>query len=181
VIEVAGLYLAIGFGCAVASLWSAPRRASDAAMLVGLWPLLGPLFFVRPNVATGVPEHGDLAARASAAQTRLAEFDRAMSRPELDLEVAAARIVELEKSGSDRALAAARRRAETIVNFAARRKRLADELEELAELLAQLQTQSEIFRLAGAAEVGGEPVADLITDIEARLYGVEQLLEESTT
>jgi hypothetical protein len=180
VVEVAGLYLVIGAGCAAASLWSPPRRAVDAAMLVGLWPLLGPLLLARPAGTGNDNQHPDLASRAAAAQRRLNDFDRALAQPELDLDGARARIAELEKAGSDRALAAARRRAESIVGFIARRKRLADELEELAELLAQLRTQSEIFRLSGVAEIGGEPVGELIADIEARLYGVEQMLEETT-
>jgi hypothetical protein len=182
VIELACLYLAIGAGCAAASLWAPPRRGADAAMLLGLWPLLGPLLLARQNPAADRidPAHGDLAERAAAARRRLADFDRALERPELDLERARARVSELEKSSSDRALAAARRRAESIVGFRARRKRLADELEELAELLAQLQTQSEIFRLSGAAEIGAEPVGELIADIEARLFGVEQLLQEDS-
>lgn len=179
VVEVAFLYLAIGAGCAAASLWSPPRRVTDAAMLVGLWPLVGPLLLTRPGVASPelAPEHGDLAGRAAAARRRLEQFDRTLARPELDLERAEARVRQLEKSGSDRALAAARRRVETIAGFVDRRKRLADELEELGELLAQLQTQSEIVRLSGVAEIGGEPVGDLIADIEARLFGVEQMLE----
>lgn len=179
VIEVAVLYAAVGVGCAAASLWSPPRSGLDAAMLVVLWPLLGPLFLARPAPAPAAIDHGDLGSRASAARARLAELDRALARPELDLDVAVARVAELERAGSERALAAARRREQSIRRVCARRKRLADELEELAELFAQLQTQSEIFRLAGAAEVGAEPVTDLIADIEARLFGVEQLLEEA--
>lgn len=176
-IEVACLYLVIGAGCALASLWAPPRRAADAAMLVGLWPLVGPLLLARPADRRAAVDHPDLASRAAAARRRLDEFDRALARPGLDLDRAAARVAELESSGSDRALAAARRRVETIAGFVERRKRLADELEELAELLAQLQTQSEIVRLSGAAEVGGEPVGELIADIEARLFGVEQMFE----
>ena len=175
VIEVGALYLAIGLGCAAASLWTPPRRAVDAVFLLGLWPLLGPLLLARPARPR---EHGDLAARAAAARTRLAELDRALAAPPLDLEAAVARVAELERGGSERALAAARRREQSIRRLVSRRKQLADELEALAELLAQLQTQSEIVRLSGVAEIESEPVADLIADIEARLFGLEQLFDD---
>ena len=173
VIELAGLYLVVGVGCAACALWN--RRPLDAALLVFLWPLLAPLLLLAraPRAAWG---EGELAARLAAARRRLAEIDRALARPELDLERVEARIGELAGAGSAQALATARLRARSIRALAARRKKLADELEELAESLAQLETQSEIARLAGGAE---DPVAELAADVRARLEALEELIEDS--
>jgi hypothetical protein len=171
-LELASLYVAVGIGCAVAALRSPPRRLADAALLVALWPLLAPLFLgarsKRPP-ASAV----DVADRVAAAHARLAELDAALARPELDLDRATARRAELEHAGLPRAAVAARLRVRSIETLAGRRRQLAGELEELAELLAQLETQAEIARLAGG---GGEPVADLVADIAARVEALEELL-----
>lgn len=173
-IELGALYLAVGIGCAARALWG--RRPLDAALLLSLWPLLAPLLLFERRAPGPAPGEGELGARLAAARERLAEIDRALARPELDLARLEERIGELASAGSAKALATARLRARSIRSLAARRKKLADELDELAESLAQLETQSEIARLAGGAE---DPVAELAADIRARLEGLEELLEES--
>ena len=54
---------------------------------------------------------------------------------------------------------------------------LSTELEELAELFLQLETQTEVVRLAGSAD---DPVSDLVADIQARLEGIDELEHEAS-
>lgn len=185
VIELGLLYLLVGVGFAAASLRAPPRIFADAALLILLWPLLGPLLFGarRPPPTSsldcllpGPESHAALERRLVAAQRRQVEIDALLERPELDPERVEARIAELaESSSSERALASAKMRRRTIDRLRQRRKTLAAELDELAELLAQLSMQSEVIRLTGAPE---ESVSDLAADIGARLEALECMLEE---
>src|SRR5690606_13715355 len=98
IIELASLYLIVGAGCAVAALRSPPRRLAAAALLVALWPLLAPLLLAaRTTPAPGLAI--DVNDRVAAAHARLAALDGALARPELDLDRARARLVDLERAG----------------------------------------------------------------------------------
>jgi len=174
-------YVAIGTAVAIAA--AAVRRcrtASDAVLLVGLWPLWAPLAFARPTtdhrerellaalaraqaspLAQVLPDAESarvLAARLREASVRLVELDEVLARPDFDPALAAAATAQL--------------RVRTLGQLRQLRERYRSELDEVDELIAQLVAQAELVRLQPSiAHTSGELVRELVT----RLEGLDDL------
>ncbi len=148
VIELAVGYLGVGAVCAGLALGQrAGTTVVDAVLLVGLWPVFGPVLAAARPADAG--ERGHL-ARLTAAEARLAQLDAALARPDLDEHAARARVVALEqRADGARAQAAARDRLHTIRRVRAVRAATAAEVEELREGLAQRRAHAELTRLGG--------------------------------
>lgn len=183
--SVAVLYVACGLGCAIASMSRPPRSFLDAVIVVPLWPLFGPFLFIRstgsePGMAGLLPGPeavAPLRERLSASKRRLADIDALLRKPSFDLDSVNRRLVSLSAAGASKlAVASALSRRKAIERLAVRRKTLATELEELGELFLQLETQTEVFRVAGHVD---ESVSDLVADIQARLEGIDEIEAET--
>jgi len=188
-------YLAIGTAVAIAA--AAVRRIrtpADALLLVGLWPLWGPLAFARPTVdhrerellsalaraqasplAQVLPDAESarvLAARLREASMRLVELDQVLARPDFDPAVVERRAKELTARGAMAAAATAQLRVRTLGQLAQLRERFRRELDEVDELIAQLVAQAELVRLQPSiAHTSGELVRELVS----RLEGLDDL------
>ena len=184
IVEVAILYAACGVGFAAAVLVRKPRTLGDALLVSLLWPLFGPFLFLRePPAAKGLVELlptpeaiAPLRARLAQAEARRAEIDALLVKPAFDIKALEERLASLEAtSATPLALASARSRKKSIERLALRRKVLAAELEELAELFLQLETQTEVIRLAGDVD---DSVCDLVADIQSRLESIDEIAFE---
>jgi len=188
-------YVAIGTAVAIAA--AAVRRcrtASDAVLLVGLWPLWAPLAFARPTtdhrerellaalaraqaspLAQVLPDAESarvLAARLREASVRLVELDEVLARPDFDPALVEKRASELQTRGALAAAATAQLRVRTLGQLRQLRERYRSELDEVDELIAQLVAQAELVRLQPSiAHTSGELVRELVT----RLEGLDDL------
>jgi len=190
-------YLAIGAAIAIGA--ACARRvssATDALLLVGMWPLWAPLSFARPGAAgdtTGDPRERELidalaraqnspmaavlpdednarvlAARLREAGLRLGELDAVLARPDFDPAAAERRAAELAARGAVAAAATAQLRVRTLGQLRALRERYRTELDEVHELIAQLVAQAELVRLQPSiAPASGELVRELVAQIES--------------
>lgn len=190
-------YLAVGAALAVAAV--AARRvssATDALLLVGMWPLWAPLSFARalPDAdAGGDPRERELigalaraqdspmaavlpdevnarvlAARLREAGVRLTELDAVLARPDFDPVAVEKRAAELAARGAASAAATAQLRVRTLGQLRALRERYRTELDEVHELIAQLVAQAELVRLQPSiAPASGELVRELVAQIES--------------
>ncbi|MBM4341755.1 MAG: hypothetical protein FJ100_00055 [Deltaproteobacteria bacterium] len=209
--ELMVLYGLVGAGCAVVMVQRSgtvpgpARWATDAALLLLLWPLYGPLLFAqtRPVVpiapATG-PAADLIAALRAAEGTALAtllpdaatarllldRLERAVARvrdieallhqPTFDDAAAATRIAAMQAgAASATAIRTAQLRRANIARLHAMRDRAARDIEEVHELIAQLQTQAELVRLAGAADAD---TAGLVRELVCRVEGLDGVLDE---
>jgi hypothetical protein len=185
-------YLAVGAVLALA-LAGIKRRTSfgDALWIVGLWPLYAPLSLARADTAEDHREAELLAALARAkasplagvlpdaesvrvlgerlreAGARLVDLDEVLARPDFDPEAVSQRAAELSARGAIAAAATAQLRVRTLGQLQALRERYRRELDEVAELIAQLVTQAELVRLQPAiAHTSGELVRELVARVE---------------
>ena len=197
VVELAIVYGVAGGVVAVAAL-ARRRPAVDALLLVGLWPIYGPLLLLGGVAAADDRERELLEALRRAATTplgsvlpdeataralarrlrdaaaRVREVDLLLARPDLDVGAARARAAELERrGGASSAAATAALRVQTIERMRQLRDRTAIELDEVGELIAQLVAQAELVRLSGAADVAA---TDLVRELVARVEGLDGLL-----
>jgi len=191
-------YLAIG---SVAAVLTVIHRRSpiDAALMLGLWPLAGPLLLaaepgadrrerelltalrraaatplgaILPDQATGRA----LARRLRDAARRVREIDALLARPDFDAGAARARAAELERGGgSPCAVTTAALRAQTIDRLRQLRQRVAAELDEVGEIVAQLVAQAELVRLSGGLDDGA---AELVRELVARIEGLDGFMAE---
>ncbi len=189
--ELAALYLLLGLGsAAVVALRPADpaKRWLDATLMVAFWPLCMPLllsaapghdsvktrseisFLLALRRAAGTPLAALLPDEASAralgrrlrvAAGKLAEIEELLRRPEFDEEDASRR-----QHGA---------RLQNIRRLKRLRDRFERELLELEELLAQLTTQAEVVRLAGASD---SQTRDLVREIVSRVEGLDAVLDE---
>ena len=197
--ELAVLYAVVGAGAAIALLLR-HGAARDAMLLAAVWPLYGPFLLLGPGGAAGAGPQSDfldalkrasstplgkllpdettaraLARRIDVAESRIAEIERLLAQPEFREDAAAERIRELTARGaSDAAVAHAGWRVQNIRRLRALRDRSARELDEVRELIAQLRTQAEVVRLAGAPAEGGE---GLVRELLYRVEGLDQVLD----
>lgn len=114
-----------------------------------------------------------LAQRLAQARARVLELDALLSRPDFSAQAAQARQDELRERGDDRAAAVARGRAQQLQRLRALRDRHERELNEVAELIAQLRVQAEVVRLVG----DGEDTRDLINELLHRIDGLDAVLD----
>ncbi|HVO30326.1 MAG TPA: hypothetical protein VMV18_06305 [bacterium] len=199
--ELAVLYALIGAGLAVAVVMRG-HSAGEGAILLALWPLYGPFLVFAdapagPGAASGeaafaaamrraagtplaalLPEPRAaraLARRLRLAETRVAEIDALLRRPEFDEADARARFEELRARGdADRAAVTADHRVRNIARLRALRARFARELDEVRELIAQLTTQAEVVRLSGELD---DTSAGLVRELVHRVEGLDDFLE----
>ena len=190
VIHFAALYAAIGAAIAFA----ARHRSSllDAALLVGLWPMYGPLVALAADTrerellaalrrAAATPLGAILPDQASAralarrlrdASARLRAIDGVLARPDFDLGAARAQVVELTaRAATACAIGTAELRVQTIERVHTLRQRFAGDLDEVDQLIAQLVAQAELVRFAGV-----EGSTDLVRELVARVEGLDQLM-----
>jgi hypothetical protein len=119
-----------------------------------------------------------LAAKLTAASTRIEELDEVLARPTFDLPAALARNDELAQEGSvasAEARASAAIRVQNIERLRDLRARFVAEVDEIDELLSQLVIQVEVVRFVGAAEDGSR---DLLRELLARVEGLGQMLDD---
>lgn len=179
------------------------RRAGDTLLVTILWPLYGPLLLARLQdrdhgaVASEVaflvalrrasrtplgsllPDESTvraLARRLRVAAGKVGEIDGLLARPEFSETQALARLEELRaKSASETAQSTASIRVQNIRRLRAMRDRFARELDEVRELLAQLETQAEVVRLAGAPDAS---TTDLVRELVSRVEGFDRMLDD---
>ncbi len=203
-LELAVLYGLIGVGCGLAAAVlrrGEPRRASDALLVAVLWPVYGPFllasakgmdagegpetdFLHALRLAEGTPlapllpdasTVRALTHRLREAASKVREIDALLRLPGYDVSEAAARAEQLQRAGSECALSAATMRVQNIRRLRGLRDRFARELEDLSELLAQLRTQADVVRLAGAP---GADSRELVGQIIARVEGLDRMMDE---
>ncbi|MCB9547251.1 MAG: hypothetical protein H6706_15575 [Myxococcales bacterium] len=168
------LYGLLGVGVAAWRIRRGPpaHAWSEAALLVGLWPLLGPLCFSRRAPADPL---GDRLARAA---RKAAEIDRLLATPDFDEGAVARQVATLEAAGQTQAAAAARRVLANIHRLQGLKRRHAEELAVVEALQHQLRTQVQVMRLAGQADGG---LDELVGALEVRVEALEDLLAEPLT
>lgn len=178
--HLALVYLVVGAGWAVVHLHRHRTGAGavDAALLVVVWPLYGPLVVGRPAanpllavLQAALPE-GEAAARLArtieALDGRIDRLDAVLARPEFDPSAAAARVEALLAQGHAAAAQAAQRRVAALRRLAETRARSVAARATLDELLAHLRTQVELARFTGAADGADATLAEL-TDLVGTL------------
>jgi hypothetical protein len=203
VAHMAAGYVGVGALLAVAALASRRASAVDALLLLGLWPLYGPLLVgggggdddpqamalvealrraAGTPLAAALPDEQQaraLARRMREGRVRLAELDRVLARPDLDAALATDRVEALQRAGAHPgAVATARRRVHTIRRLRELRARFASELDQVDEVVTQLTAQLELVRFAGCAD---DAVADLAADLCARVEGLDEVLGNEPT
>ncbi len=182
--ELLAMYGVFGLTCAITLLFVAKGRLADAALLVPFWPLYGPFLVLdalKPTAPKTGFEHllpdrialGRLHERMTLAQEKVGRIDRLLAQPEFSSSATADRHAALVASGDERAAASAAARLENIRRLERLRERFTMELVELEELLAQLEVQSEVVRLAGASS---EETRLLVEQIESRVEGLDAIL-----
>jgi hypothetical protein len=185
-VELAALYLLIGVGSGAAAALrptDPAKRWLDATLMVAFWPLCAPFLLLRAPEPGGATrsEIAFLLALRRAAGTPLATLlpdettARALGRR---LRVAAGKLREIEEllrrpEFDDSSATGVR--LQNIQRLKRLRDRFARELVELEELLAQLTTQAEVVRLAGAPD---SETRDLVNEILSRVEGLDAVLDE---
>ena len=169
----------------------------DALLLVGMWPLWGPLALARGDrdqrehqllTALARAQSSPLAAmlpdaeaarvlgsRLREASQRLVDLDTVLARPDFDPATAAQRAKDLANRGALAAAATAELRVKTLGHLRTLRERYRTELDEVNELIAQLVTQAELVRLQPAI---AHSSAELVHELVARVEGLGDLLAE---
>jgi hypothetical protein len=189
--DLAVPYAVVGAVAALVSMVAGGRRSlADALLLLVVWPIYAPFVVTRgsgPTVAgpTGhplgavLPDRATLAAverRLSVAHQRVADIERLLARPELDEGTARARLDRLEAAASSTgATAGARSRLASIERLRALKARFEREIEQVAEVLIELETQAELVRLAGAEDPA---MADVLRELGARSESLHLMLAE---
>ena len=202
VAELAFFYVLIGAGCALVVVVREGRatRIVDAILLFTLWPLCGPFLLLRSTekpIATlealvalrragGSPLAGllpdeqqtaTLSRRLDEAERRIREIDALLTRPEFSERAVESRIEELRRrDASSTALATAAMRLQNVRRLRSLRERSSRELDEVRELLAQIVTQAEVVRLAGAPE---DSVEGMVRELLLRVDGLDEILERA--
>jgi hypothetical protein len=179
------------------------RRAGDALLLALFWPLYGPLLLARlrdQDHGTALSEVAFLVALRRARRTplgallpdestvralarrlrvaagKVAEIDGLLGRPEFSEAAAVDRVEELRaRSASENAVSTAGIRVQNIRRLRTLRDRFARELDEVRELLAQLETQAEVVRLAGAPDAS---TTELVRELVSRVEGFDRMLDD---
>ncbi|MCL4224582.1 MAG: hypothetical protein KJZ91_09000 [Myxococcales bacterium] len=198
VVELAAGYAGIGVILALVAVGRGRAGATDAALLIGLWPLYAPLLAggdraaldpreqalidgLRRAAATplagALPDEAGARAlfrRVREGRARLADLDLVLARPDLGPRAAAERLVALERDGAHpAAVATARRRVETVARLRDLRARMAGDLDQVDEVVTQLLAQLELARFAGAAD---DAAAELAADLSARIDSLDEVL-----
>lgn len=180
---LAVVYLLVGVACAAAALACRRRneavRMADAALLLPFWPLYAPFVVMRlmPDRRTTEPAldlgmRTRLQERLAAASERIAAIDRLLAQPQLSAERAAERHRELTRRGDQRAAAAVASRMESIERLERLRDRLASQVSEARELMAQLELQVKVMRLMGGPEERDE-TAEILTELLDRVEALD--------
>ena len=171
VIELAVGYAGVGAVLALVAVVSRRAGALDAILLLGLWPLYGPVLAggggreapaLDPReeaLVRALPDEVQargLARRLRDGRARLAALDRVLARPDLD-----------------EAAARSPRRIDTIRRLRELRTRFAAELEQIDEVVTQLTVQLELVRFAGDPD---DTVAELTADLCARIDGLDEVV-----
>lgn len=200
VVDLTVGYAVVGAALALLALAAGRATTVDAVLLLGLWPLYGPVLAggsgrAAPPVdareealvlalrqATGTPlaaalpdeaRARALARRMRDGRDRLADLDRVLARPDLDEAAARARAAALETGGAHPgAVATAQRRVHTIRRLRDLRARFATDLEQVDEVVTQLTVQLELVRFADAADA---TAAELAADLCARIDGLDEV------
>jgi hypothetical protein len=195
----------VGIGIVVALVVTIIRgrpSAGDTLLLVGMWPLWGPLAFVRADrdhreqellgaiaraqtspLASMLPDPDTarvLGSRLREASQRLVDLDAVLARPAFDPAVVEQRAKDLAARGALAASATAELRVRTLGQLRTLRERYRTELDEVHELIAQLVTQAELVRLQPAiAHTSGELVQELVARVEGLgdLFAYQSALE----
>lgn len=187
VVELSVVYAVIGVSVAVAFFVRRQTRSvTEAILLVGLWPLVAPFVALERSsdqrlasdrrLAPTETDVARLRARHEVLTTRQGEIEAVLETPGFSLEAIDARIRRLEKKdATSRTLASARSRKKAIERLAARKKMLGNELEELAELFLQLETQAHVSRLAGEHD---ESTGALVAELQARIEALDEIESE---
>jgi hypothetical protein len=190
-------YVAIGVVVAITvAIMRGTPSVADTLLLVGMWPLWGPLAFTRADLdhrehellgalaraqtsplAAMLPDADTarvLASRLREANQRLVDLDAILARPDFDPAIVEQRAKDLVARGALAAAATAELRVKTLGQLRTLRERYRSELDEVHELIAQLVTQAELVRLQPAiAHSTGELVRELVTRVE----GLDDLFE----
>jgi hypothetical protein len=205
-LDILGIgYLGIGAVIALVLALALRRQtAADSLLLVVLWPLWAPLMVAQRHsqgdherellsalaraqaspLAQVLPDAETarvLAARLREATERLDELDTLLGRSDFDPAVVEVRAKELASRGAIAAAATAQLRVRTLGQLRDLRVRYRFELDEVAELIAQLVTQAELVRLQPSiAQSSGELVRELVSRVEGLgdLFAYQSSLEE---
>jgi hypothetical protein len=186
-VELAVLYLLVGLGAgAVVALrpTEPAKRFLDASLMLAFWPICAPFLLSRERSSAGAPASSEIAfllALRRAAGTPLASLlpDEATARAlGRRLRVAAGKLLEIEellRRPEFDEEGASGVRLQNIRRLKRLRARFGRELVELEELLAQLTTQAEVVRLAGAPD---SETRDLMREILSRVEGLDAVLDD---
>ena len=195
----------VGVGIAIAIVVAITRgtpTVADTLLLVGMWPLWGPLALARSEtdhreqellgalaraqaspLASVLPDAESarvLASRLREASVRLVELDAVLARPDFDPAAVEQRARELTARGAMAAAATTQLRIRTLGQLRTLRERYRSELDEVGELVAQLVTQAELVRLQPSiAHASGELVRELVSRVEGLgdLFAYQHALE----
>lgn len=199
VVDLAVAYAGVGAVMALVAIAKWKVGTVDALLLLGLWPLYGPVLAggggddatdpreralvdalrraAGTPLALGLPDEAGaraLVRRVRDGRERLDELDRVLARPDLDEAAALARVAALEQGGAHSgAIATAQRRVQTIRRMRALRERFAGEIEQVDEVVTQLTAQLELVRFAGTAD---DTAAELAADLCTRVESLDELL-----
>jgi hypothetical protein len=178
-------------------------QIGDALLLFTLWPLYGPFLLLKLTESAPGPAGSDvafllalgqarhtslgalcpdpatvrkLARRLTVAEGKVKEIDALLGKPEFSETGALARQAELaDKGASETALKTAGMRLVNIRRLRALRERFVRELDEVAEILAQLRTQAEVMRLQGTPDSSCQ---DLLRELLSRVEGLDEMLDD---
>jgi hypothetical protein len=204
--KIALLYFFIGVGCifVLSTKKKSKLGALDIFLLLGLWPLYGPLLFIGKQAAPepsknphaeaflaavrraegtplakflpDEPEIVRLSDRLRIASQKITEIDQLLLRQEFSQDATTARVAELKmKKASERAISAASLRLQNIERLQSLKHRFVQELDEVEELLAQLTAQAEVTRLAGSSDTAA---SELVKELLQRVEAFGQALDE---
>ena len=188
----------IGTGIVLGIIAAIAKRPSptDAFLVVVMWPLYAPFLLLGGSRSSDSREAEliDALSRASRsplaamlpdadsarvlgrplreAGTRLVELDELLARPDFDPATAEKRAGELTARGATAAAATAQLRVKTLAQLQTVRHRYRQELDEVAELIAQLVTQAELVRLEPSAQNASR---DLVRELVERVEGLGEL------
>lgn len=196
VLDLAVPYAVVGVGAAVVSTVARGRGGlADALLLLVVWPIYAPFVLgsgagraaaadrragptAHPLDAV-LPDRATLASverRLGVARERVADIERLLARPELAESTARGRLERIEAAAASPGLvAAARARLASVERLRALKARFEREIEEVAEVLIELETQAELVRLAGAEDPAMEEV---LRELGARSESLHLMLAE---
>ncbi len=177
-IPMLALYLLIGLGLGVAVLVRKNHPLSDALLMWVAWPLLAPLWFLSPPSQSTKGEEktsgldDDIQTRASQsierASARCKAIDALLARPDFQADAIEARVANLKAAGEHRAAQLAARRLAQLEHLIRLRAGYNAQLEEVKELMAQLEIQNEMVRIAGGDAGDARDLAStLLVQIES--------------